>query len=372
MVFAGLCLGARMTELGKRDIWSPQRIAQERPDISYTLLAIDFMPPAALQASLASLSSRLAALQHHPLPIITHPLAAAPTALRQMSQARHIGKVVITQGSATMSGAHLLQPGGNGVTRPKLESVAVTGGLGALGSLSGCHLAQGGSQQIILLGRSGRLQSQAGPSSAAIHPWLKGSLVASVTMAACDVSTIEGIQCALATSSCQPTRSPTQTIGPTFEGVGGEWVRHRQAPRLLQAVLHAGGLLADATLANQTLAGLRTVAAAKLPLAGSSHQRLPRQPMAAQVHFSSVTALLASPGQANYAATNAAMDALAAQQTSMGVGGVVSVEWGAWAGSGMAVQQSATEAGLKKLGLQLLSPHQGLAALSSFLSSSGG
>ncbi|KAK9863861.1 hypothetical protein WJX84_009188, partial [Apatococcus fuscideae] len=56
---SGLCRGARMTEIGKRDIWSPQRIAQERPDISYCLLAIDFFPPEALQASL---STGLAAL----------------------------------------------------------------------------------------------------------------------------------------------------------------------------------------------------------------------------------------------------------------------------------------------------------------------
>ena len=41
---AGLKLGGSMREISKRDIWSPQRIAQERPDINYQLVAIDFLP----------------------------------------------------------------------------------------------------------------------------------------------------------------------------------------------------------------------------------------------------------------------------------------------------------------------------------------
>ena len=41
---AGLKMGGCMREISKRDIWSPQRIAQERPDIDYQLVAIDFLP----------------------------------------------------------------------------------------------------------------------------------------------------------------------------------------------------------------------------------------------------------------------------------------------------------------------------------------
>lgn len=33
-----------MREISKRDIWSPARVAQERPDIDYKLIAIDFLP----------------------------------------------------------------------------------------------------------------------------------------------------------------------------------------------------------------------------------------------------------------------------------------------------------------------------------------
>lgn len=42
---ASLSLNAHMAEISKRDIWSPQRVAQERPDVAYKLIAIDFLPP---------------------------------------------------------------------------------------------------------------------------------------------------------------------------------------------------------------------------------------------------------------------------------------------------------------------------------------
>ena len=42
---ASLALDGRMAEISKRDIWSPQRVAQERPDVSYKLIAIDFLSP---------------------------------------------------------------------------------------------------------------------------------------------------------------------------------------------------------------------------------------------------------------------------------------------------------------------------------------
>jgi hypothetical protein len=39
-----LSQGGHFIEIGKRDIWSVQRIAQERPDVQYQLVAIDFLP----------------------------------------------------------------------------------------------------------------------------------------------------------------------------------------------------------------------------------------------------------------------------------------------------------------------------------------
>ena len=43
---AGAARGGRVVEISKRDIWSPERVAQERPDVAYRLVAIDFLPGA--------------------------------------------------------------------------------------------------------------------------------------------------------------------------------------------------------------------------------------------------------------------------------------------------------------------------------------
>jgi len=63
-----------------------------------------------------------------------------------------------------------------------------------------------------------------------------------------------------------------------------------------------------------------------------------------QVLFSSIAALLGSPGQAAYAAANGALDTVAASWHRCGIP-VMSVQWGGWAGAGMAashVMQAST------------------------------
>ena len=57
---ASLQLAGCFVEVGKRDIWSRQRMAQERPDVAYHLIAIDFLPPAAIHASMRHISTLLA------------------------------------------------------------------------------------------------------------------------------------------------------------------------------------------------------------------------------------------------------------------------------------------------------------------------
>lgn len=52
--------GGRFVEIGKRDVTSVNRLVQERPDVGYSLLAIDFLPGAVLGALLGRISSRLA------------------------------------------------------------------------------------------------------------------------------------------------------------------------------------------------------------------------------------------------------------------------------------------------------------------------
>jgi NADPH:quinone reductase-like Zn-dependent oxidoreductase len=131
---AALDVGGRFVEISKRDIWSAARIAQgkpgsaaaattaclflpspttdasrflhspscsfcclpaERPDVHYSLVAVDFMSEHALHAALSRVAGGVSAGALRPLPQVLHSLSAVQAALRQMSQARHVGKVVV-------------------------------------------------------------------------------------------------------------------------------------------------------------------------------------------------------------------------------------------------------------------------------------
>jgi hypothetical protein len=70
-------------------------LSAERPDVCYSLVAVDFLPPPAVETILGRLAADLASQALKPLPRVVHDLAAVRAALRQMSQARHVGKIVV-------------------------------------------------------------------------------------------------------------------------------------------------------------------------------------------------------------------------------------------------------------------------------------
>ena len=76
----------------------------------------------------------------------------------------------------------------------------------------------------------------------------------------------------------------------------------------LAGVLHAGGVLQDALVPNQTAGGMRAVFAPKVNGTENIGRYACHAPLAAVNLFSSVAASLGSGGQANYAAANSVMD----------------------------------------------------------------
>ena len=204
-----------------------------------------------------------------------HSLSAAVPALRQMSQARHVGKVVVRAATAQAD-----QTAG---------TIVVTGGLGTLGSLTAAWLAQGRSLHVHATGRTGRFAASADSSLAAL---VAAGFSGMLSLSSADAAAAEDAS-SLMSSSCLGGSSITRAAGPAVVGI-----------------LHASGVLADATLRNQTLQGMRTVWAPKVAALRQLSAAYGAQPGAFQLLFSSVAALLGSPGQANSSAANAALDAI--------------------------------------------------------------
>jgi acyl carrier protein len=136
-------------------------------------------------------------------------------------------------------------------------------------------------------------------------------------------------------------------------------VRRRMPP--LRGVIHAAGVLDDATLLQMTGDQIRAVMTPKAAGAWVLHAATERDPLDFFVMFSSASALLGLAGQANYAAANAFQDALARYRRRLGRP-ALSIGWGPWAEVGMAADRSDRGGRLGGLGLGSLTRGRGVEA----------
>lgn len=313
-----LRLGGRFIEISKRDIWSGKRSTQERPDVAYSLLAVDFMDEMTLNAALKRVAIGSSQGFLRPLPFISHSLANVVSALRQMSQARHIGKIIVRSPSLSSSC--------NGAQN---HSIVITGGMGVLGIQMVEWLARQQAFNVFLLGRTGRPSSS---SKLDINQEYNPLQAMKVNMILCDAS---------------------------FKGDLATILVSEMGAVPLLGVLHAGGVLSDGVISTQTNSKLNLVMGAKVDAAVNLQKNAYLQPLCFNVLFSSVAALLGSPGQINYSAANAILDSISTYSQSMG-SSIVSIQWGAWAGAGMASNDRSTSSRVERTGMALLPPKQGL------------
>ncbi|GDY70504.1 hypothetical protein SAV14893_098970 [Streptomyces avermitilis] len=177
-------------------------------------------------------------------------------------------------------------------------SVLVTGGTGVLGAAVARHLAGVcGVRDLLLVSRRG----PDAPGAEGLRAEL-AALGAEVRIVACDVG-------------------ERREVVRLLEGV--------PAGCPLTGVVHAAGVLDDATIASLTPERLGTVFAAKVDAALLLDELTRGMELSAFVLFSSAAGILGSAGQGNYAAANAALDALAYRRRAAGLPGV-SLAWGLW------------------------------------------
>lgn len=254
------------------------------------------------------------------------------TALRTLSAARHVGKVVVRRPPP-------LPTNGNWV---------LTGAAGGLCQLAASHLAAQGAAHLTLTCRTGRTSTA-----------LPGALLAQ-----------RASVCIVAQDSAVQADAQVAMRGEVMEG-GAKGIQHPTplTPPTL-GVLCTAGTLRDALLARQSKASLHQVWAPKAAGVTLATEALAAcQPLHAIQLFSSVAGSLGGAGQANYAMANAFVDALGRRHAGRGRP-ARSIGWGPWADAGMASQQAGLEQRLRTQGYGSLRAAQGLELLSALLRSS--
>ncbi|SES41714.1 type I polyketide synthase, partial [Lentzea albida] len=182
-------------------------------------------------------------------------------------------------------------------------TVLITGGTGAVGGHVARGLARDGVRHLVLASRSGAEADGAEDLRSELT-----ELGVEVTLAACDVADRVAVRELLAAI---PSEHP------------------------LTGVVHAAGVLDDGVLDKLTPDRFDSVFRSKVGSAVLLDELTRDLDLDAFVLFSSGTAIAGNPGQANYAAANAVLNALAERRRAAGLP-ATSIAWGAWAGGGMA------------------------------------
>jgi acyl transferase domain-containing protein len=196
------------------------------------------------------------------------------------------------------------------------RSVLVTGGTGGLGGVVARHLVSAhGVRSVVLASRRGLVA----PGAARLKSELE-ELGALVNVVACDVSNREQV---VALLEEVPKELP------------------------LGAVVHVAGTLDDGVIGSLSAERFDRVLAPKLDAAWHLHELTVEMDLGAFVLFSSGAGVLGSPGQSNYAAANAFLDALAAYRRARGLTGTA-IAWGLWE------QESELTSGLSDVDLSRL------------------
>jgi acyl transferase domain-containing protein len=296
-----LAPGGKFIEIGKAEIWNAARVAEVNPDVTYA--AFDLSEVIAQDSQLVGkmFEHLLPGFQKgllKPLSLQIFRIEESIGAFRFMAQARHIGKVVVSQ-------KHTLEAGEDESVNMFGSEAAylITGGLGGLGLKIADWMVEQGARHLVLMGRSE-------PDTEALKTIdvIRGK-GAGVTLARGDVSRWDDVQ-------------------RVFSGMESDGMP-------LRGIIHAAGVLDDGVLMQQQWQRFANVLAPKVRGAWLLHHLTRNLQLDFFVLFSSTASVLGAPGQSNYAAANAFMDGLAHFRRSIGLP-ALSINWGAWGEVGMA------------------------------------
>ncbi|WP_145987894.1 type I polyketide synthase, partial [Streptomyces hygroscopicus] len=273
--------GGRFVEMGKSDVRDAGEVAEAFGGVWYRAFDLAEAGVVRMGEVLREVVGLLEAGVLELLPVGVGDVRRAGEVFGVMRRARHVGKLVLSVPSVV---------GGGG------GWVVVSGASGVLGGVVARHLVvERGVRRLLLVSRRGG----EAPGVRDVVAGLE-SVGAEVRVVACDVADRDGL---------------AGVLSSLDGGVSG--------------VVHAAGVLDDVVVESLSAERLAGVLAAKVAGAWNLHELTLDRGVRWFVMFSSAAGVLGAAGQANYAAGNTFLDALAAFRRSRGLPGV-SVAWGLW------------------------------------------
>ncbi|KAG1648362.1 Phthiocerol synthesis polyketide synthase type I PpsC [Nymphon striatum] len=186
----------RYVEIGKRDVYEDAAIGMKalRRNVSVSVLDLAAMGeerPDLMGGLFTELATMLESKTLSALPVTEFPISQVSDAIRYMSQAKHVGKVVV---SLEQPEFRVRRDENRPVTLSKSGSYLITGGTGGFSLSIADWLSKAGAGHLILASRSGQIA----PDDEAAVQTLRdqGSRVSVLALDITEAEAVEAVRCA--------------------------------------------------------------------------------------------------------------------------------------------------------------------------------
>lgn len=329
----------RMVEIGKRDLADDKPIGLRSlyRNNAYSVIDLSTLPverEKLFRQLLAEVEAKVAAGAYKPLEASRFPASRAAEAMRMLSRALHIGKVIVTFDEPSVDIE--LDLGAQFAVSAQ-ASYLVTGGLKGFGVAIADWLSQKGAGTIILANRSGVPDAEAA--------------------AAIDIMEQRGTRIIRAALDVTDAAAVDRLIEEHAAG---------DAP--LRGIVHGAAVIEDAFVSQLDAGKIDRVLRPKITGGWNLHVAVVEHdvPLDFFVNFSSIAQVIGSSGQANYTAANSVLNAIATYRRGRNLAGS-SAAWGMIAGSGFVARSEAMTNYLDSVGIKPVQDSEAAAALSYLL-----
>ncbi|MFC9433660.1 SDR family NAD(P)-dependent oxidoreductase [Nocardia sp. NPDC057030] len=318
----------RFLEIGKKDIYDNYKLGLKPfgNNLSYSAIDIDRLleeDPALCREAMTKVLEAVSAGTLPALPHTDFDATEVAAAFRYMVTAKQIGKIVVEYQPDTEL---LIHPTSSGDDVVDAEGTyLITGGYTGFGLRTAEWLVEKGARTVVLVGRRAQIDEENEEPIEAMR-----TLGVNVVLERADVS-IEA-------------------------EVVGLLERIAELPPL-RGIYHAAMVLTDGPLAGMTEADFLRTVQPKVDGAWHLHNHTRDLDLDAFVMFSSMSWNVGTPGQANYAAANGFLEALATHRRELGLP-ALTINWGAMAEVGFVARNKLDT--LARLGWTPISPDHAL------------